>query len=360
MEKRYQVFISSTFRDLVQERQEVLKAVLEIDHMPAGMELFPAADDAAWQLIKDVIDGSDYYVVIIGGRYGSLDDTGIGYTEKEYDYAVSQKKPVIPLLHKNPDNLPRDKTDTDTESWEKLEKFRKRIKENHTCVYWTTADDLKAKVIVGLTSATKRHPATGWVRADKVPAESTVTDILKLKTRIAELEQSAEADKTRPPQGTDELMQGDDEFEVFEVHFKFNVWLRGSDSEKYDARLSFSWNDIFGAVAPRMLNESSELDVHRALKSYFEQRAQDVFREDAKLKGRELYSFEFRHHEIETCLIQFRALGLIVQSKRARSANDTNTYWTLTPFGDYLMIQLRALRRTPASRASTKGQLAPE
>lgn len=67
MDKRYQVIISSTFRDLVQERQEVLKAVLAIDHMPAGMELFPASDDAAWQLSRDVIDGSDYYVVIIGG-----------------------------------------------------------------------------------------------------------------------------------------------------------------------------------------------------------------------------------------------------------------------------------------------------
>lgn len=133
MEKRYQVFISSTFRDLVQERQEVLKAVLEIDHVPAGMELFPAADDAAWQLIKDVIDGSDYYVVIIGGRYGSLDDTGIGYTEKEYDYAVSQHKPVVPLLHKNPDNLPRGKTETDKESWEKLKKFRERVEAKHTC-----------------------------------------------------------------------------------------------------------------------------------------------------------------------------------------------------------------------------------
>ena len=95
MEKRYQVFISSTFRDLLRERQAVLKAVLEFDHMPAGMELFPASDDAAWQLITDVIDASDYYVVIIGGRYGSLDDAGIGYTEKEYDYAVSLKKPVM-------------------------------------------------------------------------------------------------------------------------------------------------------------------------------------------------------------------------------------------------------------------------
>ena len=96
-DKRYQIFISSTFRDLIAERQAVLKAVLELNHMPAGMELFPAADDSAWQLIQDVIDGSDYYVLIVGGRYGSLDKEGLGYTEKEYDYAVAMKKPVIPL-----------------------------------------------------------------------------------------------------------------------------------------------------------------------------------------------------------------------------------------------------------------------
>jgi hypothetical protein len=61
MEKRFQVFISSTFIDLINERQAVLKAVLELNHMPAGMELFPATDDTSWQLIKDVIDSSDYY-----------------------------------------------------------------------------------------------------------------------------------------------------------------------------------------------------------------------------------------------------------------------------------------------------------
>jgi len=130
MDKRYQVFISSTFRDLLDERQAVLKAVLELDHMPAGMELFPASDDSAWQLIKDVIDSSDYYVLIIGGRYGSLDDTGIGYTEKEYDYAISSKKPIVPLLYMNPDNLPRDKTDTSESSWAKLKLFRERVEKN--------------------------------------------------------------------------------------------------------------------------------------------------------------------------------------------------------------------------------------
>ncbi|MYN65607.1 MAG: DUF4062 domain-containing protein [Acidobacteria bacterium] len=355
MEKRYQVFISSTFRDLVQERQEVLKAVLEIDHMPAGMELFPAADDAAWQLIKDVIDGSDYYVVIIGGRYGSLDDTGIGYTEKEYDYAVSQKKPVIPLLHKNPDNLPRDKTETETESWEKLKKFRRRVEESHTCVYWTNGDDLKAKVIVGLTSAVKRHPATGWVRADKVPTESTVAEILKLRNRVAELEQSAEADKTHPPEGTEDLMQGDDEFEI---HFEFVASSGYSDEdEKHRGSHRFTWNAIFGAVAPGMINECPEHRLSINFRHAFAQGARAAMRSKKNLRGYKLVQFQFSDDEIETCLLQFRALGLIVESVRARSVKDRSTYWKLTPYGDYLMTQLRALRRTPAHSPATKGQV---
>ena len=173
------------------------------------------------------------------------------------------KKPVIPLLHENPDNLPRDKTETDTESWEKLKRFRQRVEEKHTCAYWTTADDLKARVIVGLTSAVKRHPAVGWVRADKVPAESTVAEILKLRNRIAELEQSVEADKTHPPEGTEDLMRGDD---VFELHFEFTAGER-YDSPNFDARLSFTWNDMFGGVAPKMINECSELDLYSAFRT---------------------------------------------------------------------------------------------
>ncbi len=89
MEKRYQVFVSSTFTDLMDERRAVMQALLELDCIPAGMELFPASDDDSWTLIQRVIDDCDYYLVIVGGRYGSLDAYGIGYTEKEYDYALA-------------------------------------------------------------------------------------------------------------------------------------------------------------------------------------------------------------------------------------------------------------------------------
>ena len=51
MERKHQVFVSSTYKYLVKERQEVIHALLELDCIPAGMELFPAADEDAWSLI---------------------------------------------------------------------------------------------------------------------------------------------------------------------------------------------------------------------------------------------------------------------------------------------------------------------
>lgn len=94
MDKRYQVFVSSTFRDLQEERQEIIQALLELDCIPSGMELFPAANEDQWTLIKKVIDDCDYYIVIIGGRYGSIGAAGLSYTEMEYRYALEREYPL--------------------------------------------------------------------------------------------------------------------------------------------------------------------------------------------------------------------------------------------------------------------------
>ena len=72
MERKYQIFISSTFEDLKEERKEVTQALLEMDCIPTGMEMFQASDDNQWELIKSVISSCDYYIVIIAGRYGSV------------------------------------------------------------------------------------------------------------------------------------------------------------------------------------------------------------------------------------------------------------------------------------------------
>ena len=102
VEKKYQIFISSTYTDLVEERKLVQDTILSMYHFPVGMELFSAADEDQWDVIKDTIDSSDYYVLIVAHRYGSVitsgDDAGISYTEKEYRYAKSQGISVLAFL----------------------------------------------------------------------------------------------------------------------------------------------------------------------------------------------------------------------------------------------------------------------
>lgn len=86
MEKKYQIFISSTYEDLKEERKKAIEAILTMNHFPVGMEMFSTADEEQWEFISEEIDVSDYYVLIVGNKYGSIiqegEDAGISYTEK--------------------------------------------------------------------------------------------------------------------------------------------------------------------------------------------------------------------------------------------------------------------------------------
>lgn len=165
MEKRYQVFISSTFQDLQGARQEVSQALLRADCFPAGMELFPAADEEQFEFIKTVIDQSDYYILISAGRYGSIHpETGLSYTEMEYDYAVETGKPVIRLLHKDP----RTMADEDDEKLAKLMTFRSRLKKGRMVAFWESPNELGREVAFALSDAIKRYPSTGWIRFETI------------------------------------------------------------------------------------------------------------------------------------------------------------------------------------------------
>ena len=61
-------------------------------HIPMGMEFFNAADEEQWEIIKSTIDSCDYYVLVIGQRYGSVDAAGTSFTEKEWYYSVQARE----------------------------------------------------------------------------------------------------------------------------------------------------------------------------------------------------------------------------------------------------------------------------
>ncbi len=120
--KKYQVFISSTYADLVEERKKILDVLFMADCIPAGMEAFVAADTEQFEVIKKVIDLCDYYVLIIGKRYGSIHpDTGKSYTEMEYDYAIEQGIPVLVFAIDDNMKLAPDKIEVDEDK--KIKKF---------------------------------------------------------------------------------------------------------------------------------------------------------------------------------------------------------------------------------------------
>ena len=98
MNKKLQVFVSSTYSDLIEERQAAVEAILEAGHIPAGMELFKSGKHQM-KTIQKCIDESDIFMLIIGGRYGSIEEeSGLSYTELEYKYALSKNMPVFAVV----------------------------------------------------------------------------------------------------------------------------------------------------------------------------------------------------------------------------------------------------------------------
>lgn len=341
-EKRFQVFVSSTFSDLEHERQEVMHALLELDCMPSGMELFPAANETQWNLIKKVIDDCDYYILIIGGRYGSLGADGLSYTEMEYRYAIETNKPTIAFLHRNPGKIITDKTEKSEEGKAKLQEFRSLV-EKRLCKHWESAQELGSVVSRSLIQLIKAEPAVGWVRANELADKDATLELLRLRRKVDDLQAELAKTRTTAPKGAEDLAQGDESHE-----FTYTFRSRGEEGWKiWTAQFEATWNDIFAVVAPLMIHESLERSLMDALNDFVEQRNLESLSANKELKGHVFRDFSLTLEDFQTIKIQLRAIGLIAKSEKARSVKDSGTYWTLTPYGDEVMTRLRAIRKSP-------------
>lgn len=345
MEKRYQVFVSSTFLDLQEARQEVIQALLEQDCMPSGMELFPAADEDQWSLIKKVIDDSDYYVLVLAGRYGSIGPKGLSYTEMEYRYAMEIGKPIIGFVHADPDSLAAKYCELSDEGKSKLAEFRALV-QMKMCKMWSTPSELGSQVSRSLIKLIKSRPAVGWVKSNLVPTQSSTEEILALRHKIERLETEILEHKNKEPKEAADLAKGDDLF-GFKITF-IGRHPRGA-CQKYNMIITLSWNKIFAAVSPKLMSEASGTLIWRAINSYLESNLPVEIQESKSLAGNTIENIEVSENDIETIKIQLRALGLITRSDEAN--NGSYIMWILTPYGDTVMTRLRAQRKPEATIA---------
>ncbi|EPG2954577.1 DUF4062 domain-containing protein [Klebsiella aerogenes] len=186
-DKKYQVFVSSTYVDLIEARKKIIKTVLSLYHFPVGMEMFSADDSEQWDIIKETIDASDYYIIIIGHKYGSISAKGISYTEMEYDYAKSLNIPVLAFI-RNRDVLTKpNERETEHAKAERLEVFIEKAKANKMCDFWESIEDLATKVAIALPKVMRRNPRIGWVRGDQATPKEVSNELAELSTENRKL-----------------------------------------------------------------------------------------------------------------------------------------------------------------------------
>jgi nucleoside 2-deoxyribosyltransferase len=192
--KKLQVFVSSTFSDLIKQRQAAVEAILAAGHIPAGMELFTAGDESQMEVIKQWIDESDVYLLILGGRYGSIEPkTGKSYTHLEYEYALAQAKPVFACVIKDEAIDARVKTEgkdiLELENPQKLKDFREEVLSKMS-EFWEDTKDIKITITGKLSQLMRRENLVGWVRPNTQSNLPALADeIARLSRENADLRQ---------------------------------------------------------------------------------------------------------------------------------------------------------------------------
>lgn len=328
MEKRYQVFVSSTYADLQEERRNVIQTLMEMDCIPSGMEIFPAVDEEQWAFIKRVISDCDYYILIIGGRYGSLTSEGISYTEKEYEFADALGLKVIAFLHKNPEDIPAKNTELDPKLRGKLEAFRRRVSEGRLVKFWSKADELPGLVALSLSKTIKTYPARGWVRADQIANVEILNQVNDLRKRNQELETLvSQLNAQNSPSPVNNLAGLTDSIKIFGQY----KWT--SNGEWKDWKHTLSWEDLFALIAPYLLENPNDTVVKDALKRSILEKA-----------GIDYYSANINDQIYQTVKVQLVALGLVSVSYLQTTKGGMALFWSLTPSGKKMLFQIRTVK----------------
>jgi hypothetical protein len=307
---------------------------MEADCIPAGMELFPAAGDDQLEFIKSVIDESDYFVLLLAGRYGSTATDGVGFTEKEYDYAVEQRKEVLAFVHADTSRIESGKTEQSEEGRQKLEAFRKKIMSGILVKHWKSPEELHGLIISSVIQAIRRRPGVGWIRGDKAASEELLQEINLLRKEREELLSQLDGlnkDTITPPD-----LAGLDE----QITLHGSCTPHGRSSRNWTA--TFSWKELFGLLAPYLLSHPSDQVAKAHVKSICLDRYSGG---DGKFISSEMNDLAYQ--KVKT---QFLALGL-VDLPYLKNANGHGfaLFWVMTPRGKELMMRESTVKTLAAT-----------
>ena len=202
--RKLQIFVSSTFNDLKEERQAAVEAILKAGHIPAGMELFTAGSTSQLEVIKKWISESDAYLLLLGARYGSIDPkSGLSYTEVEFEYARELQLPFFAVVLSDEGRAAkvRDQGEKvlERDNVPKYDAFRGKVC-SQLCSFFETSKDIKLAILEALPQIAADPKLIGWIPAsDAGPSNKLAEELTslmdenrQLKAQLAALSSAVE------------------------------------------------------------------------------------------------------------------------------------------------------------------------
>jgi hypothetical protein len=137
------IYVSSTFKDLEQERGKARDAILELEHLPRCMENYTAGEERPIESCLRDVRTCEGYVGLFAWRYGFVHpQESKSITHLEYEEAGRHGIPRMIFLLRDGADWPQERRDNDP----RIEKLRAELQLDRSCRFFATPDELRAEV----------------------------------------------------------------------------------------------------------------------------------------------------------------------------------------------------------------------
>lgn len=296
LDKRYQVFISTSGSEMQPERIILSQTLVGMGFFSWGLE---QRNPLSTAFARRQIDDCDYVVILLGSQYGEQSVSGVGYMHLEYIYAVTKQKPIIVFMHDDPTSREPSLHDAKAELREKFNDFRKLLQNEVDQVFtYRSLRDLEMAVRLNMPQMLERYPVTGWVRPQN--AQALHDEIDQLKARIAQME--AEAGKREPDPFLS--LPKVSMHEIFSFEYRMHAYQDGNFKElKIQKKLT--WAELLAILGSTFVNPTPEEFFSKRLNEYLN----ETGLEDARIEMP-------RAHAVARAQMNIRALHSLKMQMR--------------------------------------------
>ncbi|MBI0423601.1 DUF4062 domain-containing protein [Acinetobacter sp. ACIN00229] len=323
LDTRYQIFISTSGRDMQPERMVLSQTLVGMGFFAWGLE---HRTPLTTTLARRQIDECDYLILLLGSQYGEQSISGVSYLSLEYEYALSQAKPIIVFMHEQPESREVDLQETHPQLKDKFLAFRKKLlHEAKHIFYFKTPRELELAVRLNIPLMVEQHMGQGWVPAHQ--AQQLEDEIRLLRSKILHLEQRV----TEPSIQLKEVAPQD----IFAFEYQIQAFQDGNFKELKRQR-QMTWSQLLSVLAKRFETAVPEENFGICLNEYLNQAGLEDARQELP-RAHAVACAQINHKALFRIKNQMQSQGWIVPTQTEQSYD----LWKLTTKAQKILLSYK-------------------